>query len=330
MVLALWRHKVASFIVLVLMAAGAAFVVLVQPSQYESSATLLLVPPPRPPSAEQIAADPTLRNINTDNPFTRSYDPGIVINVVAGLVNSDSSKKALMRAGAVGHFAVAQTARYGFSSPVAEVAVRAKSPEQAQKTAEIVIGAFRTQLEKLQSDEGVDNRYFIATRLVSAAEPGTLRSSSKLRGLVGVGGLGVLALFTVVSTGDALARARGAEEQGKDRAADHRGDQESRLAGAPPESGRHDRERPVNPPPPPSLPPPAAPDAPSPVFTSGGRSERGAVTEPVRSRPGAHPYLLKSAKDGAGEPLGYRSEEDGEAGESPEGTGMIEEPPRRA
>jgi len=204
----LWRHKIATLAVILLTGAGVAYVVVVQPSQYETTATMLLVPPPRAPTNEQVLADPSLKDVNTDNPYTRAYDPGIVINVVSTIVNSDTLRTQLVARGADSRYEVSQTARYGFSSPVAEVHATGASSLAARRTATLVIEAIRDELEMIQSSEDVDPRYFITTRLVDAPAPGVLQASGKLRGLIAVMGLGVLGLFTVVSTADAIARVR--------------------------------------------------------------------------------------------------------------------------
>lgn len=204
----LWRHKAAVLVVTGLTALAALFIVVAQPSEYESRATLLLVPPPRPPANEPLGA------VSADNPYTRAYDAGIVINVVAASVNSDTERERLIAAGADRRFEVAQTVRYGFSSPVAEIVASGDSPSAAKETVELVLAAFQEQLRTIQAVEDVDERYFIVTRVVDPADPGVMRASTKLRPLIGVVGLGIVALFTVVTTSEAIARMRAERAQG--------------------------------------------------------------------------------------------------------------------
>lgn len=206
--LALWRHKLAALLVFILTAGGVSYVVMVQPSQYETTATLLLVPPPGPPSNDAIAADPSLGGARFDNPYTRVYDPAVVISVVATFVGSEQTRDRLVQAGADRRYSIAQTARYGFNSPVVEIRSISKQAALAQQTAQMVIAAFQEQLTAIQASEGVDGRFHIGTRIVDPPGPGIVQASGKLRGMLAVVGLGILALFTVVSTADAIERAR--------------------------------------------------------------------------------------------------------------------------
>ncbi len=198
----LWKHKIITALVVLLTGSGAVYLAVVAPATYESSTTMLLVAPPNPPTVAEIEADPSLGEVNADNPYTRSYDPAIVINVVATVVNEENDE-ALTAAGA-DDYLVTQTARYGFGSPIVEVQATSDTPEGAEETAALVADAFRFELERLQQAEDVDPEYLIETRTVQPARTGEQRISGTLRALLAVAGLGLVVLFIAVSSAEAL------------------------------------------------------------------------------------------------------------------------------
>ncbi|HEY3485670.1 MAG TPA: hypothetical protein VGK49_09810, partial [Ilumatobacteraceae bacterium] len=139
---------------------------------------------------------------------TRIYDPGVVVNIVSSLLDTDEARAAIAANGGDPRYTVGQTARYGFTSPVADIKGLGPTPEIATTTASLVAAAFKEQLISIQAVEGVDSRFFIDVRTVEAPDDARLRASDKLRALVGVLGLGAFAMFVLVSVAEAAANAR--------------------------------------------------------------------------------------------------------------------------
>ena len=67
---------------------------------YEASSSYILINPPAPPTPEDIARDPSLGRINSDNPYTRFADQSVMIEVLASTMASESAQRALLEAGA--------------------------------------------------------------------------------------------------------------------------------------------------------------------------------------------------------------------------------------
>lgn len=204
----IWRRRRAALPVLLLTVAAAGWAVLLRPPVYESSATLLLLQPPGPPSQAQLQQDPALARLNADNPYTRVYDPAVLIAVVADVVQSDPTRQRLAGQGADQRYVITNTVRYGLSSPLVEVTGTAPTPRQATSTAGLVAAAFARQLRQLQASERVSPRYFVLVRTVDGPSDGRPRASDKVRALVGVLGLGFIAMFGVISVADALGTVR--------------------------------------------------------------------------------------------------------------------------
>jgi len=211
----LTRHKLIVIPLVLLIGYGCFYVLHERPSVYEADASLLLVIPRRAPSPDEIAQDPTLQGANYDNPYTRIYDPGVVVNIVSSLLDTNEARAAVASSGGDPRYTVGQTARYGFTSPVADIKGLGPTPEIAMATATLVAEAFKAQLIAIQAVEGVDPRFFIDVRTVEAPDEARLRASDKLRALVGVLGLGAFALFVLVSVAEAAANARAERRYGQ-------------------------------------------------------------------------------------------------------------------
>ena len=96
----LWRYKLVTLPIIALTFAGAVYVVAVKKPLYETDASYLLINPPSPPTADQIAKDPALGKIRTDNPYTRFSDSGVIIDVLNRSMNSEAAHATLEKAGA--------------------------------------------------------------------------------------------------------------------------------------------------------------------------------------------------------------------------------------
>lgn len=211
---ALLRHKVISLVVAGLTLAGVVYIVAFTPAVYEVTSSYAFFNPPGPPSAAAVAKDPSLADINADNPFTRFADQAVVIDIIARSVNSDRAREELESKGADYRYTVVPSRRFGSSSPIAEVNGVGDSAGQAINTAKLVGSALERELRALQEAESVDERYMIRTVVVDPPEAARLRISSRLRSLVAVFGLGTVLLFVLVSVAEALDAHRAARTRG--------------------------------------------------------------------------------------------------------------------
>jgi hypothetical protein len=228
----LWRNRWVALPMVLLTLAGAVWVVAMRTPVYESSASLLLLQPPAAPTAGQIEKHPELGRLNSDNPYTRVYDPAILIEVVGDIVQSGPARQRLAAQGADPRYLVANRIRYGFSSPLVQITGTADTPERASVTTRLVTAAFERQLRQLQASERVSPRFFVTVRRVDDPGGATLRAADKMRALVGVLGLGVIGLFGVISVADAVGKLR-AGRRARPRAGRGRRRRRSRHAGEP-------------------------------------------------------------------------------------------------
>src|SRR5271165_1964324 len=91
----IWRHKFATFPVILLTLVGAVYVAAFRPPEYHATSSYMLIEPPPPPSDAQIAHDPALVRVNPDNVYTRIGDPSIVTQLLTNYMTSESVRAAL-------------------------------------------------------------------------------------------------------------------------------------------------------------------------------------------------------------------------------------------
>ena len=204
----IWRYRIVTLPVFALTLLGAIYVVALKDSEYAASSSYVLISPPAPPTAEEIAADPSLGRINSDNPFTRFTDQSVVLDLLASTLSNDSARRALAQQGADDRYEVAPSGEFGFSSQLLDITGVGSTPREAVRTAELVGAALTSELSRLQASRGVDAGYRIETQRVVAPTHAEQRVSGKLRTLVGVFALGAILLFVVVSAAEALTTMR--------------------------------------------------------------------------------------------------------------------------
>jgi uncharacterized membrane protein YccF (DUF307 family) len=204
----LWRYKVVTLPIVLLTFCGVAYVVAVKQPVYEASSRYILINPPPPPSSDDVARDPALRRLDSDNPYTRFTDQSVMVEVLASSMTSKSTRRALVTAGADSRYTVAPSSGFGFSKPIVQVTAEAWNPEAAVRSARLVGNALTRELARLQQAQGVDSKYQIKAQLVDPPDGAKVQASAQLRVLVAVLALGVVLLFVVVSVADALATVR--------------------------------------------------------------------------------------------------------------------------
>ena len=203
-----WRYKFATLPILAFVLVGAFYVVAIKTPVYEAGSTYILVNPPAPPSESAIARDPTLGQIDSDNPYTRYSDQSVVVQVLASRLSSEESRKKLESGGADPTYTVAPSPEFGFSAPILQITGTGSSAAAAVRTANLVGAAVTRELGRMQAVQRVAPKYRIVTQQVVAPHDAKLKASGKLRSLVAVFALGAILLFIVVSVADALAALR--------------------------------------------------------------------------------------------------------------------------
>jgi hypothetical protein len=205
----IWRYKLLTLPLIALVLVGAFYVVAVTAPTYEASATYILVNPPAPPTDAEIARDPSLGRIKgVDNPYTRFSDQSVLVQVLAGRVNSDENRRFLAKQGADPNYMAQPSAEFGFSAPILQITGTGTTAAGAVNSANLVGTTLARELDRMQAIRGVDRTYRITTEAVVPAQDAKLKPSGKLRSLVAVMVLGTIVLFIAISVLDALSALR--------------------------------------------------------------------------------------------------------------------------
>jgi hypothetical protein len=204
----LWRYRMLTAPIVALTIVGAIYVVVVQKPVYEVRSNYVLLNPPAPPTPDEIAREPDLEGVRSDNPYTRFGDQTVVIQVLAATMNSGAAERALERKGVLGPYTVAPSSEFGFASPIVQVMATGPNAAGAIQSAKIVGDAAIQELDRMQRSQGVDERYRIKAMQVDPPDKASLQASGKLRMLVSLVVLGGVILFLVTAVIDALARFR--------------------------------------------------------------------------------------------------------------------------
>jgi hypothetical protein len=219
-----WRYRIVTLPVIALTLLGAFYVVAIRAPVYKVTSSYVLINPPSPPSADDIARNPALGRINSDNPYTRFSDQSVIVSLLSSSLSSDTSRQQLASEGADPRYTVAPDLQLGYSSLVVEITGVGSTPESAVKTAELVGAGLTRELSRVQASQGVDPSYMIKTQQVVAPDSPSLQVSSTLRPLVAVLAIGAILLLLVISAAEALDTLRAEWSKRDRREADAEGD----------------------------------------------------------------------------------------------------------
>ena len=236
-----WRYRIVTLPVIALTLLGAFYVIAVKAPVYKVSSSYVLINPPPPPTPDEIARNPALGRVNSDNPYTRFSDQSVIVSLLSSSLSSDTARQQLVSQGADPRYTVAPDLQLGYSSLVVEVTGVGTTPESAVKTAELVGAGLTSELDRVQASQGVDPQYRIKTQQVVPPASPTQQMSSKLRPLVGVLAMGAILLLLAVSAAEALESLRAEWRERDVSEGDHRRDS---VEGPAASNGWHEREEP--------------------------------------------------------------------------------------
>ena len=88
----IWRHRLATLPVIALTLLGTIYIVALKAPEYKVSSSYVLINPPPPPTADEIARDPKLAQINPNNPYTRFSDQSVIVSLLSSSLSNDSAR----------------------------------------------------------------------------------------------------------------------------------------------------------------------------------------------------------------------------------------------
>lgn len=222
------RHKIIVLIVLLLTVGGDGYVAFGIPPVYESQAQYVLISPPPLPTDSQIAKDPALGKINTNNPYLRLPNPSVVVAVLAERVSGDNVRAALKAAGADKNYTIAATNAIG-SGVVIDITGTGQSAGQTSRTLELVAARMKTELHDMQAVNGADDRYMYQALPINPPTTPQRKITGPLRSLIAVSVAGLVLLFALISIADAVSQRKSKPAPPQQRPHDNYPDREATL-----------------------------------------------------------------------------------------------------
>jgi capsular polysaccharide biosynthesis protein len=203
----MWRHKLVVIPVVVIVLFGMFYVLKVKPPTYQSDAEIILVNPPAAPTQQQIAADPRLAKINSDNPYLGYGDLTLVGDFVLDRITSQSTQTQLAAQGVSPKYQAAMSSDTG-NPPIIDITGVGTSAAAAVHSATLVSQAAQMAMLNMQKVDHVNPTYMIQASLLVAPTAAKSSVSSKLRDLIAVIAVGVILLFIAISIAEAVTRRR--------------------------------------------------------------------------------------------------------------------------
>jgi capsular polysaccharide biosynthesis protein len=197
------RHRLIVALVLLFAVAGEAFVLFGIPPQYESKVQYVLINPPAAPTDTEIARDPSLGKLNTNNPYLRLPNPSVVTDVLAQRVSGEGVRRALRAKGADATYLIAPTNAIG-SGLVIEITGTGTSVQQASRTIDLVTERMTSELRGMQVVDGANDRFLIKALPVSPPTDPVRKVTSTVRSLIAVAVAAIVVLFGLVSVAEAI------------------------------------------------------------------------------------------------------------------------------
>lgn len=193
------RHKLATIPALLLAVVGIAYVGFVKAPTFQAQSTYVLVPGASPPTQGQLAKDPALNRLNSNNPFEQYGDISVVGDLLINFVSSPGEAAVLAGEGVPGGYTVVPyTSSYG-ASPIVEITTDGPTATVASRAAIVVGEAMQNKLVAMQGAQGTSRQYWISFLEIARPSHPQAQLSSKLRDLVAVIAADAVLLFVIVS-----------------------------------------------------------------------------------------------------------------------------------
>lgn len=194
----MWRHKrfVVPAVLITLIAA--AYVFQFGPRYYQSAVSYALVNPIIPTDA-QMELDPSLKKLNSDNPYLRASNPTLITDVVVSRLNAGSTADAIAARGLSSDFKVEKDP--GGNGFVIVITGVGSSPSKSLDVTEALSAMLLDALRTVQKVNGADDLYLYSALLVAPPNRATEQFSSRLRSVISILLAGLVLIFGAVSLG---------------------------------------------------------------------------------------------------------------------------------
>lgn len=226
----IWQHRIVAIPIVVLTALAAVYVYQFAPRSYESSSTFAMINPDIPTELDKVK-NPDLNNLNTKNPYLRSSDPSLIVQVLLTRLNDGSTADRLAEKGLSNQYTVSRGVG-GLNGFLIDITGEGDTPEKSIATTEALGRMLQDDLYSAQKVNGADDVYLFSSIMVASPDKATEQFSSRLRSLIVVFLCGLVLMLGAVSTAQSFAAAKARRLDtlpGEDRGTKRRGNGSSRV-----------------------------------------------------------------------------------------------------
>jgi len=193
----LWHHRFISLPILILTIAAAVYVFQFAPRSYESSTTYALINPDIP-TQKEIENNPALEQLNKKNPYLRSSDPSLIVQVLLTRLNDSSTADRLKEQGLSSDYTVSRGVG-GVNGFLVDITGTAETPEASFAITRALGEMLEKDLYSAQKINGADDTYLFTSIVVASPDSATEQFSSRLRSVIAIFLAGVVLMFGSVS-----------------------------------------------------------------------------------------------------------------------------------
>ena len=202
----IWQHRIVAVPIVVLTALAAIYVYQFAPRSYESSATYAMINPDIP-SEVDVVKNPQLGNLNPKNPYLRSSDPSLIVQVMLTKMNDSSTAELLASQSLSDEYSVSRGVG-GINGFLVDITGEGETPEKSIATTQALGKLLQQYLYDAQKVNGADDAYLFSSIVVATPDKATEQFSSRLRALIVVFLGGVVMMFGAVSVARSMAVAK--------------------------------------------------------------------------------------------------------------------------
>lgn len=208
----LWRHRIVSIPILLLTLAAGLYVFQFAPRSYETSATYAMINPDIP-TQQDLLNNPELGKLNDKNPYLRSSDPSLIVQVLLTRLNDSSMADKLKEQGLSPEYTVSRGVG-GINGFLVDITGIAETPEKSFATTRALGSTLEQYLYDGQKVNGADDAYLFSSIMVAPPDKATEQFSSRLRSLIAVFLAGVVLMFGAVSIAHSISVTRTRRQSG--------------------------------------------------------------------------------------------------------------------
>ena len=202
----IWQHRIVAIPIVLLTALASIYVYQFAPRSYESSATYAMINPDIPTELD-VVKNPQLGDLNPKNPYLRSSDPSLIVQVMLTKMNATSTADLLAAQDLGDHYTVSRGVG-GINGFLVDITGEAETPEKSVATTLALGKLLQQYLYDAQKVNGADDAYLFSSIVVATPDKATEQFSSRLRALIVVLLCGGVLMFGAVSVARSMAVAR--------------------------------------------------------------------------------------------------------------------------